>query len=126
MASGYDNDRLKEAAKAALTYPPASLKETVLTSLEAFIIHHQGIVSGQYIELQGAVERDKNNPELCVTVAQFYKNLAAIEGDLRLLEEVHSILSNVEGDFEPIGKDILKLTIQGVTESATQKQLAVA
>lgn len=124
MASGFSGPKFQEAAKVALTYRPSHLKTKVLLFLEAFILHHQGIISGQYIELQAFVETNKNDPDLCMAIAQFYKNLASIEGDLRLLEEVHSILTGIDGDFDPIAKDILKLTINGVQECAAQKEQA--
>ena len=122
MASGFSGPKFEEAAKAAFAYRPSHIKAKVLLYLEAFILHHQGIVSGQYIELQAILETNRNDPELCLTVAQYYKNLASIEGDLRLLEETHNILSSVDGDFEPIASDILKLTINGVQECAEQRE----
>ena len=124
MASGFSGPKFNEAAKAAFAYRPTNLKSKVLLYLEAFILHHQGIISGQYIELQSMLETNRNDPELCLTVAQYYKNLASIEGDLRLLEEVHNIISSVDGDFDPIATDILKLTINGVHECAVQKEQA--
>ena len=126
MASGFSGPKFQEAAKAALAYRPSHLKTKVLLFIEAFILHHQGIISGQYIELQAMLDTNRNNPDLCLTIAQYYKNLASVEGDLRLLEEMHSTFSSIDGDFEPIGKDILKLTISGVQEcAAQQKQAAI-
>jgi len=124
MASGFSGPKFEEAAKAAFAYKPSHLKAKVLLYLEAFILHHQGIISGQYIDLQALLDTNRNDPELCLTVAQYYKNLASIEGDLRLLEETHNILSSVDGDFEPIASDILKLTINGVHECAVQREQA--
>ena len=60
MASGFSGPKFQEAAKAALAYRPSHLKTKVLLFLEAFILHHQGIISGQYIELQAFVETNKN------------------------------------------------------------------
>ena len=124
MASGFSGPKFEEAAKAAFAYRPSHLKSKVLLYLEAFILHHQGIISGQYIDLQAMLETNRNDPELCLTVAQFYKNLASVEGDLRLLEEMHSIFCSIDGDFEPIATDILKLTISGVKECAEQREKA--
>tara|TARA_R100001443_G_scaffold12922_1_gene22780 strand:+ start:436 stop:846 length:411 start_codon:yes stop_codon:yes gene_type:complete len=124
MASGFSGPKFEEAAKAAFAYRPSHLKAKVLLYMEAFILHHQGIISGQYIDLQALLETNRQDPELCLTIAQFYKNLASIEGDLRLLEEMHHLLTTIDGDFEPIAKDILKLTISGVQECAEQKEKA--
>ena len=124
MASGFSGPKFQEAARAALAYRPSHLKAKVLLFIEAFILHHQGIISGQYIELQAMLDTNRNNPDLCLTIAQYYKNLASVEGDLRLLEEMHSTFSSIDGDFEPIGKDILKLTISGVQECAAQQKQA--
>ncbi len=124
MASGFSGPKFQEAAKVALAYRPSHLKAKVLLFIEAFILHHQGIISGQYIELQAILDTNRNDPDLCLTIAQYYKNLASVEGDLRLLEEMHSTFSSIDGDFEPIGKDILKLTISGVQECAAQQKQA--
>tara|TARA_R100001082_G_scaffold94712_1_gene61709 strand:+ start:10261 stop:10665 length:405 start_codon:yes stop_codon:yes gene_type:complete len=124
MPSSFSGSRFKEAKKAAFAYRPSHLKEKILLFMEAFILHHQGIISGQYIELQTVLETNRQDPNLTLTIAQYYKNLAAIEGDLRLLEEVHTILSTIDGDFDPIATDILKLTISSVEECAEAKDLA--
>ena len=74
MASGFSGPKFNEAAKAAFVHRPSHLKAKVLLFLEAFILHHQGIVSGQYIELQSILDTNRNDPELCLTIAQYYKN----------------------------------------------------